>query len=237
MHWIKHLTAFSRKSVMIEVGDELGNGACYAVWLLLERIGEPWDGTKSPELCLPTREWRKITQLSEQKFQKLLKILQANGVIVCAADGKRMTIHADILLELKDESTRKRRKASGMEPDSGRTFSGPDTDKEPEKEKEQNASSPFSAQEERSIARILRQRGIDPESPQGEGWFKYLEKQKPRSPMAYLTSVLRDNPYFNPTTTSEQTSAHPPPSRRDGCLQSSGEILSHMRFPIQGRGP
>ena len=231
MHWIKHLTAFSRKSFMIEVGHELGNGACYAVWLLLERVGEPWDGTSPPELCLPMREWRNIAQLSDKKFSKLLEILQENSVILCSIDGHKMTIRADILLELQDESTRKRRKASGMEPESGRTYSVPDTDKKPEADKRQNTARSLSSQEQRNITNVLRRKGIAPESPLGESWIAYLEKHQPRNPAGYLTSILTNNPHFDPR------GEHPAePQRQEGCLQVS-DVLRTMYFPRQQNGP
>lgn len=219
---------------MVEIGHELGNEACYAVWLLLERVGEPWDGIKPPELCLPAREWRNITQLSEKKFQKLLSILQRSAVITCSIDGKKMTIRADILLELQDESTRKRRKASGIVPDFDRTNSGPDTDKEPEKEIEQNTSNSLSGKMTWEASQFMRREGIMPESPQGKGLLQYLEKQRPRNPLAYLRTILRNNPNFDPAREADNT--HTPP-RLEGGLEKSGAILAHLRFPSQGSGP
>jgi len=231
MHWIKHLTAFSRKSFMIEVGHELGNGACYAVWLLLERIGEPWDGTNSPELCLPVREWRNIAQLSDKKFSKLLEILQEYSVIFCSTGGHKMTIRADILLELQDESTRKRRKASGMEAEQGRKNSVPDTDKKPEADKRQKTARTLSLQEQQSITNVLRRKGIAPESPLGEGWIAYLEKHSPRNPAGYLSHILTNNPNFDPRC--EQPAE---PQRQEGCLHIS-DVLRTMHFPIQQGAP
>lgn len=232
--WIKHLTAFARREFMVEIGHELGNEACYAVWLLLERVGEPWDGTHSPELCLPEREWRNITQLSEKKFQKLLSILQENAVIACSVDGKKMTLRADILLELQDESTRKRRKASGIAPEIDRTTSGPDTDKRQEKDKEQTTRNSLSAKMTWEASQFLRRAGIMPESPQGKGLLQYLEKQRPRNPLAYLRTILQNNPNFDPAQPADTPHTSP---RLEGGLQQSGAILAHLRFPSQGSGP
>lgn len=234
MLWIKHLTAFARREFMVEIGHELGNGACYAVWLLLERVGEPWDGIKPPELCLPAREWRNIAQLSEKKFQKLLSILQGNSVIACSVDGKKMTIRADILLELQDESTRKRRKASGIVPELDRTNSGPDTNKRQEIEKEQTTPSSLSAKMAWEASQFLRREGIMPESPQGRGLLQYLEKQRPRNPLAYLRTILRNNPNFDPAQQADNTYT---PSHLEKGLQQASTILAHLRLPSQGSGP
>ena len=219
---------------MVEIGHELGNGACYAVWLLLERVGEPWDGIKQPELCLPTREWRKITQLSEKKFQKLLNILQESAVITSSIDGKKMTLRADILLELQDESTRKRRKASGIVPDADRTTSGPDTDKRQEEEIKQTTRNSLSAKMIWEASQILRREGILPESPQGKGLLQYLQKQRPRNPLAYLRTILRNNPNFDPAQQADNTRTSP---RLEGGLQHVSAILAHLRLPSQESGP
>ena len=234
MLWIKHPTACARREFMLEIGHELGNEACYAVWLLLERVGEQWNGTHPPELCLPAREWRNITQLAEKKFQKLLSILQENAVLTCSGEGKKMTIRADILLELQDESTRKRRKASGVAPDLDRTTSGPDTNKRQEKEKEQTTRNNLSAKITWEASQFLRREGIMPDSPQGKGLLQYLEKQRPRNPLAYLRTILRNNPNFDPA---QQTDTPHMPPHMEGGLQQSGAILAHLRFPSQGSGP
>jgi len=105
---------------MVTIEHELGPGACYAFWLLLERIAEPWDGTTPPELNLPLREWRKISLLSEKKLKILLEILHKEGVIQSTNSGKSTTLKADIILKLKDETTRKRQKDSGITPENNR---------------------------------------------------------------------------------------------------------------------
>lgn len=55
----------------------------------------------------------------------------------------KMTIRVDILLEFQDESTHKRRNASGMELESGRTYP-PGTDEKTETDKRQNTARPLS---------------------------------------------------------------------------------------------
>lgn len=232
MHWIKHLTAFSRKAFMVEIGHTLGNGACYAVWLLLERIGEPWDGKTPPELCLPRKEWRNIAQISERKFQKLLEILHENAVIFCSAEQQKITLRADILLDLQDEATSKRQRNFGISPETLRKRSGPDTDREPESDKRQNTVRPINAGDRRSIATILRRKGIAPESPLGESWLSYLEEHRPRNPAGYLTHILSNNPDFDPRGREQAQDA----PRREQCLRV-GEILHQLRFPKQQNGP
>lgn len=232
MHWIKHLTAFSRKAFMVEIGHSLGNGACYAVWLLLERIGEPWDGKTPPELCLPHKEWRNVTQLSEKKFQKLLEILQENAVIFNSKEQQKVTLRADILLNLQDEATSKRQRLSGIKPEELRKPSGLDTDKEPEADKRQNTVRPISAGDRHSIIAVLRRKGIAPESPLGESWVSYLEEHSPRNPAGYLTHILTQNPDFDPR---RRNQAHEAP-RREQCLHI-GDVLQQMQFSKQQSGP
>lgn len=231
MHWIKHLTTFSRKAFMAEISHSLGNGACYGVWLLLERIGEPWDGKTPPELCLPRKEWRNITQLSEKKFQKLLEILQENAVIFCREAQQKITLRADILLDLRDETTTKRQRSSGITPDSLRKNSGPDTDRDTEAEKRQNTCS-MSIQARRDIAAMLRRKGIAPESPRGESLLSYIEEHHPRNPAGYLAHILSANPSFDPSGQEQQTA----PPRRGECLHVA-EALQQFRYSKQQSGP
>lgn len=234
MLWIKHLTAFARQEFMVEIGHELGNAACYSVWLMLERIGEAWSGSGRPELRLPVKEWWAITQLPQKKFNRLLEILQEYNVIDCQNDGKKLALHAPILLQLLDEGTRKRRKASGENPDAVRNPSAPDTDKDPDEEKEQNTGKGISPTERRSIVNVLRRKGIAPESSLGEGWFSYLERHQPRNPAGYLTSILTNNPHFDPR--GERPLELRQTARQEECLHV-GEILERMRFPKQQNGP
>ena len=234
MLWIKHLTAFARQEFMVEIGHELGNAACYGVWLILERIGEAWSGSGRPELRLPIKEWWIITQLPQRKFNSLLEILQNYNVLECKNDGKMLALHAPILLQLLDEGTRKRRKASGKNSDAVRSPSGPDTDKDQDKEKEQNIGKGISSTEKGSISKVLRRQGIAPESSLGEGWFSYLARHQPRNPAGYLTSILKTNPHFDPR--GECPPELHPTARQEECLHV-GEILERMRFAKQQNGP
>ncbi|MBF0463406.1 MAG: hypothetical protein HQK81_13280 [Desulfovibrionaceae bacterium] len=234
MHWIKHLTSFARQEFMVEIGHELGNATCYGVWLILERIGEAWTGSGRPELRLPTKEWWAITQLPQKKFNKLLLILQDHHVLDSQDDGKMLILRAPILLQLLDEGTRKRRKASGENPEVFRAPSDPDTDIKAEIKKEQNTVKGLSSTEKMNISSVLRKKGIAPESPLGEGWFIYLEKHQPRNPAGYLTHILKNNPHFDPRgdSTPLQTA-----TTRLGQFQPVGEVLQLMGFAKQQNGP
>lgn len=215
---------------MEDVANELGNGGCYSVWLLLERIGEAWDGSGPPELSLPEQKWRKIAQLSQRKFQKLIEIMQEHSMIFCSFEGKKMIIRADILLELKDEVTRKRMKNSGINPDAIRKSSGPDTDKESEIDKEQNTAA-FNHQEIRNIASVLRQYGITFEMPRGKALLGYLKKHRPRNPAGYLAHILKINPGFNP-----QYEDAPQETPRGGGCRHISEVIKTMRLPDSSGG-
>lgn len=143
-------------------------------------------------------------------------------MIFCQNEGNKIIIKAVILLELKDETTRKRIKNSGMSQESIRNNSGLDTDKEAEVYKEQNKT-PFSARETQGIFSVLRQNNTDPERPRGMALIAYLKKKRPNNPAGYLVGILKENPTFDPQQDGGQYE-----SPRHGDFQRAGDVLKTM---------
>ena len=112
---------------MADLRDELGLAGYGALWVLLERIPEAWDGSNVPCLRLPVREWRSLCGFSAQKFQILLKILNEHDLIHSENEGTRLRLTAPIMLNLQDEWTGRQRKNSGATPELPPSHSGTET--------------------------------------------------------------------------------------------------------------
>ena len=224
MQWIKHSTFFARQAYMTEISHEMGNGGSYAVWLLLERAGEVWNGEGQPKLRLPLKEWQTTAQLPEKKFLRILEILEEHGVLRVEREERKLTIYADILVKLMDEGTRKRRNAAGEASEDLRTRT--DTDKELDKEKRQNTGKALSEKGKKDVLAFLRRQGIAPESPQAEAWVEYIDKQQPNNPVGYLKHIFQTNPGFDP----RGENSSPNGERTRECLDTA-TILQRLRFP------
>ncbi len=231
MQWIKHSTFFSRQAYMTEITHEMGNSGSYAVWLLLERAGEVWNGEGQPKLRLPLKEWQTTAQLPEKRLLRVLEILEEHGVLRTEHENKKLTIYADILLKMMDEGARKRRNAAG---DGSENIPQPaglrtDTYKDQEKEKRQNTGKAFSESSKKEVLAFLRRQGIAPESPQAEAWLEYITKQQPNNPIGYLRHILKTNPGFDPRGEEPPESAH----RQEKCLHVA-EAMRNLSFIAQG---
>lgn len=102
---------------MTDVRETLGPAGYGATWLLLERIGESWDGKTKPELRISAKEWKKTYGISAKKLQELLDILKNHGIIFAENDQNKLRMTAPILLDLLDEWTSRNRKNSGGTPE------------------------------------------------------------------------------------------------------------------------
>ena len=233
MRWIKHPTAFSRQEFMTEIADELGNQACYSVWLILERIGEAWTSENAPELRLLYKDWLLIAQLTSKKFTTLLEILENNQVITTKNDKKRLTINCHILLNLMDESTRKRLKYSGTVPENIQSGSGADNNRGQRIDKEQNRQESTTNLQIPNIDKVLQKHGISIDSARASNLIHYVAKHSANNPAAYLNTVLQKDPQF--MSEQHQTSLASP-TRQNNC-QSAGEIIQRMNYGRTERAP
>lgn len=198
MRWIKHPSAFSRSAAMTDVREVLGPAGYGAVWLLLERIAENWDGKTAPDLRLSIKEWRKTCELSAKKLQSLLEILENYEIIFVKKDANKLCLEAPILLELLDEWTSRNRKNSGVAPEPLASNSGIQTEQETDIDKDKNKTHPPSANLRSQLAPVLKRHGIDPGSERGRRLIRYVEQKQPENPGGYLQTILREKPYFDP---------------------------------------
>ena len=124
MRWIKHSNAFCRSAAMSEVREVLGPAGYGAVWLLLERIAEAWNGKNEPELQISAKEWTKTCGVSVKKLQDLLEILHNHEIVLSETVNSRLRLTAPILLELQDDWTARTRRNSGETPEPLQSDSG-----------------------------------------------------------------------------------------------------------------
>lgn len=212
---------------MIDVRETLGSAGYGAMWLLLERIAEEWDGTIDPELRLSVKEWRKTCGFSAKKLQDLLKVLQNYGIIFAETDENKLCLTAPILLTLLDEWTSRNRKNSGVAPEPLRSHSGIQTEQEPDINKDKNKTHPPPLNLRFQLLPVLKQHGIAPDSERGRRLIRYTENKHPRNPGGYLQTILRDKPHFDPWQDEADGTG---PDHAGGGPLSTGDILRRMRL-------
>lgn len=196
MRWIKHSSAFCRSAAMSEVREELGPAGYGAVWLLLERIAEAWNGKSEPELQISAKEWAKTCGVSAKKLQDLLEILKTHGIILSEIVNSRLRLTAPILLELQDEWTARTRRNSGETPEPLQSDSGIQQNKI-DKEKNRDRHSPPSNRG--SLIAVLQRHGIQLDSERAKHIIRHIEAKQPNNPGGYLESILQQKPHFDPT--------------------------------------
>lgn len=216
---------------MTDVREALGPAGYGAVWLLLERIAESWDGTTEPELRISIKEWKKTCGISAKKLQELLDVLKNYEIIFAENEQNRLRLKAPILVDLLDESTRKARKNSGIVPESLRNGSGLQTDKEAEIDKDKNKTHPPPSNFRQSLLPVLKRHDIEPDSERGRRIIRYTERKGPGNPGGYLEKILQEKPYFDPS----QDGADGPVSGRTGGPVSVKDALRDLGFE-DGRG-
>lgn len=227
MRWIKHPSSFCRSAAMTDVRETLGPAGYGAVWLLLERIAESWDGTTEPELRISIKEWKKTCGISAKKLQELLDILKNYEIIFAENEQNRLSLKAPILVDLLDESTRKARKNSGIVPEPLRNDSGLQTDKEAEIDKDKNKTHPPPPNIRLRLLPVLKRHGIEPDSERGRRIIRYTERKRPENPGGYLEKILQTKPYFDP----EPDGAFEPPS--NGPI-GIGDAIKRLGFNPDG---
>jgi hypothetical protein len=231
MRWMKHDSGFCRSEAMSEIRNALGNAGYGAVWLMLERIAEAWDGRDMPRLCLPEREWKNVCGFSEKKFQIFVKILEKHSFIQLETHNSLLCLTASILLRLQDEWTRKHRRNSGVTPASLRSHSGIQTDRETDIDKDRKTRA--SANLRLSLFPVLKRHAVETDSIRGRNIIRFVEQKQPRNPGGYLESILQKKPDFDPWPDGQN-------NKQTTCLEepvSAGELLRDIGFappPRQG---
>ena len=223
MRWFKHLSGIGRSPAMSELRSVLGLAGYGALWLLMERIAESWDGSGEPDLCLPEREWRLSCGFSTKKFQIFMEILQKHDIIRMEKELSLLRLKAPILLQLQDEWTRKTRKNSGVTMESIQSSSGIQTDTYPEIEKD-NKTRP-------AILSVLRRHGIQANSERGRNILHYVEQKQPANPGGYLERILQQKPNFDPVSDGGHTGHGFQQIERQQEPRSVGDFLRDMGFP------
>jgi hypothetical protein len=231
MRWIKHPSSFCRSEAMTEVREALGTEGYGAVWLLLERIAESWEGKNDPELRVSISDWKRTCGISPRKLQVLLEILQEHGIIFAENDQNKLRLAAPIIVEFKDESTRKALKNSGIAPESFRKDSGLQTEQEAEKYKDKQTQPP-PPNLRLSLMPVLSRHGIAPDSERGRRLIRHIEGKHPNNPGGYLESILQKKPYFDPATEESMERAN---NKAQGPI-TVGEVLCGMGLVDSSRG-
>lgn len=223
MRWFKHVSGIGRSPAMSELRDILGLAGYGAFWLLLERIAESWDGSGEPDLCLPEREWRVCCDFSAKKFQILTEILQKHDIIRMEQCGSLLRLKTPILLQLQDEWTRKTRKNSGVPPEPPRSDSGIQTDRYPEKEKD-NKTRP-------ALFPVLKRHGIRLDSERAGNILRYVEQMQPANPGGYLEHILQQKHDFDPLPDGDHQENRAGQADRQQGPQSARDILQRLNLP------
>lgn len=228
MRWFKHVSGIGRSPAMSELRSVLGLAGYGALWLLLERIAEAWDGSGEPDLCLPEREWRVSCDFSAKKFQILTEVLQKHGIIRMEQSGSMLRLQAPILLQLQDEWTRKARKNSGVPPEPIQRHSGIQTEAYPEIEKD-NKTRP-------AMFSVLKRHGIQANSERGRKILRYVEQMRPVNPGGYLEHILQQKPDFDPLPEEGRTEHGSQQTGKQQEPRSARDILRDMKLAMsQGR--
>jgi hypothetical protein len=226
MRWIKHPSGMGHHPAMSELRSVLGLAGYAALWLLLERVAETWNGVDEPELCLPEREWRVSCGFSAKKFQIFAEILQKHSIIRIEKCDSLLRLKAPILLQLQDEWTRKTRKNSGVDPESLRSHSGIQTEADPEKEKDNKTHAPPSLY--RVLFPVLKRHGVRADSERGRNILRYVEQKQPKNPGGYLESIFQDKPDFDPVSDEGRTEHDHRQADRQQGPRLAGDILRDM---------
>lgn len=228
MRWFKHVSGIGRSPAMSELRSVLGLAGYGALWLLLERIAEAWDGSGEPDLCLPEREWRVSCDFSAKKFQILTEVLQKHGIVRMEQCGSMLRLKAPILLQLQDEWTRKARKNSGAAPEPVQRNSGIQPEAYSEIEKD-NKTRP-------AILPVLKRHGIRLDSERGRNILHYVEQKQPANPGGYLEHILQQKRDFDPLPEEGRMAHGSQQAGRQQEPRSAGDILRDMKLAMsQGR--
>lgn len=142
MRWIKHFSDFSQTEAMTDVLEKLGSAGYGATWLLLERIAATWDSKSEPELKLSIKAWKKACGLSPKKMQNLLGILEIYGIIFSKFDENKLTLIAPILVNIRDEWSKRKAKDSEAAQESLPSDSGTETEQQSEEENKEQSNTP-----------------------------------------------------------------------------------------------
>lgn len=196
MRWIKHFSDFSQTEAMTDVLEKLGPTGYGATWLLLERIAASWDSKSEPEIKLSVKAWKKACGLSPRKLQELLEILEIHNMVFAKLDENKLTLIAPILVNIRDEWSKRKAKDSGAAQESLPSDSGTETEQQSEEEnKEQNKTHPppLSLNLRTCLKPVLDRHGIQEYSERGRRLIRYVEKMDPKNPGGYLETILQQN--------------------------------------------
>ena len=227
MRWIKHPSAYCRSAAVADIRDALGIAGYGALWVLLERVAESWDGKSEPELRLPVNEWRAMSGLKPKSLDLLLAILEEHAVFFCEIEERKMRVRAPILLQMQDDWTSRTRRNSGVTSEPHRSGSGTETYKEPDKEKDSNTR--LTGKHLFSVKSVMHRHGIDPDSKRGEALICYVERMSNQNPGGYLQRTLQLKPEFDPSLPDGQT-PQTEVQRTGGC-KSVGELIQGFGLP------
>ena len=211
---------------MSEVREELGPAGYGAVWLLLERIAETWNGKSEPELQISAKECAKTCGVSAKKLCDLLEILKTHGIVLSETVNFRLRLTAPILLELQDDWTARTRRNTGETPEPLRS----DSDIQQSRiDKEKNRDKHNPPSNRASLIAVLQRHGIRSDSVRARHIIQHIEAKQPNNPGGYLESILQQKPHFDPTPEGYPAEAN----NRQQELMSVGDVLRGMGMPLR----
>lgn len=215
---------------MTDVLEKLCPAGYGATWLLLKRIAASWDSKSEPELKLSIKAWKKACGLSTRKLQELLGILEIHNMIFAKLDENKLTLIAPILVNIRDEWSKRKAKDSGAAQESLPSDSGTETEQQSEEEnKEQNKTHPppSSLNLRACLKPVLDRHGIQEYSERGRRLIRYVEEKQPKNPGGYLESTLQKNPMFDPGSDDECSRS---PSVYGSGPVPAGDVLQRMGY-------
>lgn len=217
---------------MTDVLEKLCPAGYGATWLLLKRIAASWDSKSEPELKLSIKAWKKACGLSTRKLQELLGILEIHNMVFAKLDENKLTLIAPILVNIRDEWSKRKAKDSGAAQESLPSDSGTETEQQSEEEnKEQNKTHPPPANLRQSLVPVLERHGISPSSERGRRIIRYVEEKRPDNPGGYLEVILQKKPDFDPTL--DENLGRPSSARAESAPVCFKDILARMKLNHQ----
>lgn len=138
MKWFKHLTASHTDEKLALLQAEFGLEGYGFYWLTLEVIAKQMEpGSDKTFVEYPITFWRKTYGFSPKKLRKFVAFCSEFEIFSVEFSEKSMRVDCPNLLKYRDEWSNKKRKNSGVAPESLRRK---ETDKDTEKEEEKKST-------------------------------------------------------------------------------------------------
>lgn len=128
MRWMKHLSTAQSDEKMALILAEHGPWGYGCFWLVLETIAQVVDEEDRTFICLPEPIWRKKLGISSKKLTEIFSFFQKIGIfrVFFEKKGEKkseilITVDSPNILKYRDEYSNKKRRNSGVTPESLRS--------------------------------------------------------------------------------------------------------------------